>query len=72
MHCGRAIVDFKVPCDRVKTPPRQAVELARLLRAGELTALWVPDEGHEAGGEALTRSENRLTSGTIVCALDTD
>jgi transposase len=34
--------------DRVKSDRRDAVQLARLLRAGELTAVWVPDEGHEA------------------------
>lgn len=36
------------PGERVKTNRRDAVSLARLLRAGELTAVWVPDEGHEA------------------------
>lgn len=36
------------PGDRVKTNRRDALSLARLLRAGELTAVWVPDEGHEA------------------------
>ena len=36
------------PGDRVKTNRRDAIALARLLRAGELTAVWVPDEGHEA------------------------
>ena len=36
--------------DRVKTNRRDAVSLAKLLRAGELTAAWVPDERHEAGG----------------------
>lgn len=36
------------PGDRVKTNRRDAVSLARLLRAGELTAVRVPDEGHEA------------------------
>ncbi|WP_292374143.1 IS110 family transposase [Mesorhizobium sp.] len=36
------------PGDRVKTNRRDALALARLLRAGELTAVWVPDEGHEA------------------------
>jgi transposase len=35
------------PGDRVKTNRRDALALARLLRAGELTAMWVPDEGHE-------------------------
>lgn len=34
--------------DRVKTNRRDALSLATLLRAGELTAIWVPDEGHEA------------------------
>jgi transposase len=34
--------------DRVKTNRRDAVSLVRLLRAGELTAVWVPDERHEA------------------------
>ena len=36
------------PGDRVKTNRRDAEGLARLLRAGELTAVWVPDERHEA------------------------
>lgn len=34
--------------DRIKNDRRDAVTLARLLRAGELTAIWVPDEDHEA------------------------
>src|SRR5438874_6052519 len=34
--------------DRVKTDRRDAATLARLHRAGELTAVWVPDLGHEA------------------------
>ncbi len=38
----------KRPGDRVKTNRRDALSLARLLRAGELTGVWVPDEGHEA------------------------
>ena len=36
------------PGDRVKTDRRDAQTLARLLRAGELVAVWVPDEAHEA------------------------
>lgn len=36
------------PGDRVKTNRRDAISLARLLRAGELTEVWVPDEAHEA------------------------
>jgi transposase len=34
--------------DRVKTDRRDAAKLARLLRSGDLTAVWVPDEEHEA------------------------
>lgn len=41
--------------DRVKTNRRDALGLAKLLRAGELTAVWVPDERHEAMRE-LTRA----------------
>jgi transposase len=36
------------PGDRVKTNRRDAQTLCRLLRANELTAVWVPDETHEA------------------------
>ena len=34
--------------DRVKTDRRDAMMLAKLHRAGELTAVWVPDAAHEA------------------------
>jgi transposase len=34
--------------DRVKTDRRDAERLARSFRAGELTAVWVPDAAHEA------------------------
>ena len=34
--------------ERIKTNRRDAVTLARLHRAGELTGVWVPDEVHEA------------------------
>lgn len=34
--------------DRVKTDRRDAMKLARCLRAGELTAVWVPGPDHEA------------------------
>ena len=36
------------PGDRIKTDRRDAVKLARLHRAGELTSVWVPDSAHEA------------------------
>src|SRR4030088_3198177 len=41
--------------DKVKTNRRDAVSLARLLRANELTAVWVPDGRHEAMRD-LTRA----------------
>ena len=34
--------------ERVKTNRRDALTLARLFRAGELTAVWIPDDVHEA------------------------
>jgi transposase len=34
--------------DRVKTDRRDAAKLARSLRSGDLTAVWVPDAAHEA------------------------
>jgi transposase len=45
----------KRPGDKVKTNRRDAVSLARLLRANELTAVWVPDGRHEAMRD-LTRA----------------
>ena len=36
------------PGDRVKTDRRDAERLARCYRAGDLTAVWVPDAAHEA------------------------
>jgi transposase len=41
--------------DRVKTNRRDAISLVKLLRAGELTAVWVPDARHEAMRD-LTRA----------------
>jgi transposase len=34
--------------DKVKTDRRDALKLARLLRSGDLTRVWVPDAAHEA------------------------
>lgn len=36
------------PGDKVKTDRRDALKLARLLRSGDLTPVWVPDREHEA------------------------
>ena len=47
----------KRPGDRVKTNRRDALQLARLLRADELTAVWVPDEAHEAVRELIRSRE---------------
>src|SRR5437870_9472329 len=37
--------------DRVKTDRRDAASLAKLHRAGELTAVWVPDARHDAAAD---------------------
>jgi len=36
------------PGDRVKTDRRDAINLAKLHRAGDLSSVWVPDPAHEA------------------------
>jgi transposase len=36
------------PGERIKTDRRDAINLAKLHRAGELTSVWVPDRTHEA------------------------
>ena len=45
--------------DRVKTDRRDSMSLARLHRAGELTAVWVPDEAQEALRD-LTRAREDM------------
>lgn len=47
------------PGDRVKTDRRDSQTLARLQRAGELTAVWVPDEEQEAMRD-LTRAREDM------------
>src|SRR6201997_4433283 len=49
--------------DRIKTDRRDAVMLAKLHRAGELTAVWVPDAAHEAMRD-LVRA--RATAGRVL------
>ncbi len=44
--------------DRVKTDRRDAVSLARLLRAGELTPIWVPDREQEAMRDLIRARED--------------
>ena len=45
------------PGDRVKTNRRDALALAKLHRAGELTPVWVPDPKHEAIRELVRARE---------------
>jgi transposase len=50
VHCevvAPTLIPVK-PGDRVKTDRRDAEKLARCYRAGDLTAVWVPDAAHEA------------------------
>ena len=49
----------KKPGDRVKTDRRDSLMLARLHRAGELTAVWVPDGAQEALRD-LTRAREDM------------
>lgn len=67
------------PGDRVKTNRRDAVKLAKLHRAGELTAVWVPGPDHEAmrdlvrtRGQAmadLTRHRQRISGFLLRCEI---
>jgi len=62
--------------DRVKTDRRDAEKLARCYRSGDLTAVWVPDEGsealrdlvraREAAKQDQTRARHRECTGTSV------
>lgn len=56
---------------RVKTDRRDALALARLLRSGDLTPVWVPDAAHEALRDWCVRVRRRWQIGCalpIVCA----
>ncbi len=50
----------KKPGERIKTDRRDAGKLARSLRSGDLTAVWVPDEEQEAMRD-LTRTPARTS-----------
>jgi transposase len=61
----------KRPGDRVKTNRRDAVGLAKLLRAGEITAVWVPDERHEAMRDlSRAREAARKDTATLIAIRD--
>lgn len=51
----------KKPGERIKTDRRDALKLARLLRAGDLTAVWVPGTEQEAMRD-LTRARDDMKS----------
>jgi transposase len=69
---GGAVADSRKPGDRVKTDRRDAITLARLMRSGDLTSIYVPrveDEavrdlsrGREDAMQDLKRSKRRLKS----------
>jgi transposase len=48
------------PGDRIKTDRRDAMSLARLLRSGELTPTWVPDDEHEALRDLVRAREDAV------------
>lgn len=50
----------KRPKDRIKTDRRDAMNLARLARAGELTAVVVPDEADEAMRDLMRAREDAV------------
>ncbi len=50
------------PGDRVKTNRRDAMALARLLRADELTSVWVPDAAHEAMRDLVRARSSAVTT----------
>lgn len=74
-HQCDVVAPSLIPCkpgERIKTDRRDAMKLARLHRAGELTPVWVPDEKHEAmrdlvrarlaATQALRRARQQLSS----------
>lgn len=49
------------PGERIKTDRRDALKLARALRSGDLTAVWVPDQEQESMRD-LTRARDDMKS----------
>ena len=56
------------PGDRVKTNRRDALTLARLHRAGELTPVWVPDPAHEAVRDLVRAREAAMEDAAAASA----
>jgi Transposase len=64
-HACTVVAPSLVPIktgDRIKTDRRDAVMLARLHRAGELTEVWVPDAAHEAMRDLVRAREDFVPS----------
>ena len=55
----------KKPGDRVKTDRRDAIALAQLLRSGQLTAVWVPDQHHEALRDLIRAREDSVEDASV-------
>ena len=53
------------PADRVKTNRRDAEKLARLLRSGDLTLVWVPDAGHEVLRDLVRAAREAVKQGLL-------
>lgn len=76
--CAPSLTPRK-PGERIKNDRRDAIALARLLRAGELTYVWVPDALHEAlrdlvrarhaAGKDVRRDRIRIQAFLLRCDL---
>ena len=63
-HDGQVVAPSLIPRkpgERIKTDKRDALKLARSLRAGDLTGVWVPDQEQEAMRD-LTRARDDMKS----------
>jgi transposase len=61
-HDGQVVAPSLIPKkagERIKNDRRDALKLARLLRSGDLTAVWVPDQEQERM-RALSRARDDL------------
>ena len=60
------------PTERIKTDRRDALKLARSYRAGDLTAVWVPDAAHEALRDLVRARETVAGDAVWLLASDVD
>lgn len=61
-HECQVVAPSLIPCkpgERIKTDRRDALKLGKLLRSGDLTAVWVPDQEQEAMRD-LTRARDDM------------